>query len=87
MQAPVLPVAVVRDADRELEVPLVVDVLQRDGRGRLEPPVFFRLQPVVQALLELVELLHWRAPGDLHRQVLGRLVAPPGVRAGEERKG
>ena len=67
MEAGLLPVAVVWDTDRALEVLLEVDVLEGDGRARLEPSVLFCLQPGIQTLLQLVELLNRCLPSNLHR--------------------
>lgn len=58
------------DTHGDLKMPLERNVLQHDRRARLEPPVLVLLQPLVDALLELVQLLDGRTPGELHRQVL-----------------
>lgn len=65
---------VVSDTNGNLQMPLVADLLQRDGRRRLEPPVLLRREPLVEALLELVELLEGCTPCDLHHQVLCRFL-------------
>lgn len=48
---------VVPDTNRDLQMPLETDFLQRDGSAGLEPPVLLRRQPLVQAFLQSVELL------------------------------
>lgn len=60
-----LPVAVVRDADGDLEELLVMYVLEGDGRAGLVPTVRLRLQPFVQAPLQLVKLFERCPPQNI----------------------
>jgi hypothetical protein len=78
-QAPILPVSIVPYSDRALQIALIMDVVQRDGRGRSEPSVWLGLQPLVQAFLELVDFGERGAPGDVHGETFTGFVGPPTV--------
>ena len=82
-QAPVLPRAVVRDTDSDLDPALVVEVLKDDHGVGLEPAVLFGGEPLVEQLLQLIELGERRIPGDLHLEVLEHVGAATDVGAGQ----
>jgi hypothetical protein len=61
---------VMRDTDRELKVPLVLNLLKGDASVWLVPPILLRREPFVQRLGELIELGQRCGPSNLHGQVL-----------------